>query len=502
MYQALIAEDSKPILRNIKALLQATELPIHIAATAANGEEALAAMRQHRIDILLTDIRMPKMDGLALIEQAKLLHPQLKVVLISGYNDFEYTRKALNLQVFDYLLKPVERHQLQEVMERIIVQLKEQQSGEAGSFKDIVDPDFHAELRLGPEFREQTKAPFLIHKQPFSPNKEQWKLSVLQAGLTEVFAPHDCWVFPTQQPYQFFVLVNLSVKDKYPSAYECMEAARSGLLKEGLYASLCGQLQAIPDGRLAEFYQQMSRLMKEQLSITGPLLLDKGYSALPLGADSAMTELLSNSFVDMIRQRQKERFALKLAEQLQKWQSSNVRLAELERFLVLLTEAFGSSLSEQDPWNRLKLTEQANKLLELDSFAHFTEQLLLWTEQCFELLQNQNRKSGSELFQQIDEYVQMNMYSHVSIADLAQRFHVSPSYISRIMKKYAEKTFVHYYLNLKIKEACRLLETKPEMKIKELSDVLSFSDQHYFSKVFKEYAGCSPTEYKEQLKSL
>ena len=70
MFHALIAEDSKPILRTIKALLQATELPIHIAATAANGEEALAAMQQHRIDILLTDIRMPKMDGLELIEQA------------------------------------------------------------------------------------------------------------------------------------------------------------------------------------------------------------------------------------------------------------------------------------------------------------------------------------------------------------------------------------------------------------------------------------------------
>ncbi|MMZ68037.1 HTH-type transcriptional activator Btr [compost metagenome] len=57
---------------------------------------------------------------------------------------------------------------------------------------------------------------------------------------------------------------------------------------------------------------------------------------------------------------------------------------------------------------------------------------------------------------------------------------------------------MQYYTGLKIKEACRLMESRPDMKVKELSDALSFSDQHYFSKVFKEYTGGSPTEYREK----
>lgn len=133
MYTAIIAEDSKPILRNIGALMQSMELPIRITATASNGLEALEYIKAHPVDILLTDIRMPKLDGLALIEQSKQAQPGLKAVLISGYSDFEYTRKALGLQVFDYLLKPVERHQLAEVMQRLVLHLQEQQ----GSVKEL-----------------------------------------------------------------------------------------------------------------------------------------------------------------------------------------------------------------------------------------------------------------------------------------------------------------------------------------------------------------------------
>lgn len=137
-------------------------------------------------------------------------------------------------------------------------------------------------------------------------------------------------------------------------------------------------------------------------------------------------------------------------------------------------------------------------LLSVDSFEKFCQGFQEWAKQSFERVQAQNRKSGEELFRQIEEYVRLNLYSYLSIADVALKFHVSPSYISRVMKNYAQNTFVQYYTGLKIKEACRLMACKPEMRIKEVSDALSFSDQHYFSKVFKEYTGYSPTDYKER----
>lgn len=357
MYTVLIAEDSKPILRNIKMLLQSGELPISIVGTASNGQEALASIQQQPVDILITDIRMPKLDGMALIQQARQLLPHLQVVLISGYSDFEYTRKALSLEVFDYLLKPVEREQLLEVMGRLVQRLRDKHAQHA--------QDFEAQLRAA-------------------------------------------------RPYE-----------------------------------------------------------EPLLSVT--------------------------SFLDMIEKRQKERFSIMLEEQLSKRTEEDWQKLDLEKFVLQLAEAFWRASPLQDASLRKKLEHDAKQLLSAPSFEQFTKALIAWSEQCFEAHIGIGRKSAAELFQQIDDFVKQNMYSHISISDLAERFHVSPSYISRIVKQFAKDTFVRYYLKLKMETACKIMNEKPDIKMKDLAEILSFSDQHYFSKVFKEYVGCSPTAYRERI---
>jgi two-component system response regulator YesN len=282
-----------------------------------------------------------------------------------------------------------------------------------------------------------------------------------------------------------------------------MNAVRQRLADEGLEVSAGGQLQPLEPGELPDLYRRISRQLDERLALDEPILLDANLLPRTPGeeqSDDAEKKAIMGSFLEMIRQRQRERFLLKLSEQLHRWRQENIRVAELERFLAMMADTFGEQLSDHDPWSRLKQAEAVGKLMSSASYASFCEELLAWAGEGFELMQAQNKKSSQELFQQIDDYVQMNMYSHLSITDLALKFHVSPSYISRIIKRHSDQTFVHYYMQLKIKEARRLMEDKPELKIKELSDALSFSDQHYFSKVFKEYTGCSPTEYKERLR--
>ncbi|WP_438351084.1 response regulator transcription factor [Paenibacillus sp. FA6] len=498
MYTAIIAEDSKPILRNIQALIQSTELPIRIAATVSNGIEALEFIKEHPVDILLTDIRMPKLDGLALIEQCKLVNPRLKAVLISGYSDFEYTRKALNLQVFDYLLKPVERHQLVDVMERLVKQLDEQQRNEKDLFEGIVEPEFLSSMELGMDFYTDDKFMLILRRQPFTPELglDLWTENVIQRCLAEVSAPDGCWVFPTLLPEKFLALVNGSVLNTYLSVHAYMEAVSSGLQVHGIQVSIAAEPQLAGILALVTGYEQLDKMMNEQLSIS-VRLMDTVYS-MPKGMlPSGEMEKLTGLFADMIGQRKKERFTLLLKQQLLNFQSTNIRITELERFIWFLAEVFNNMVSHQHSWDRLSLAGEVELLLARESYDAFGEAVLSWTEQSFELLHLQNKKSGQELFQQLDQYLQQNIYSKLSISDVALKFHVSPSYISRIVKKHSQSTFVHYFMQLKIDEACRLIATKPELKVKDVSEVLSFGDQHYFSKVFKEYTGCSPTEYKE-----
>ncbi|WP_168120493.1 response regulator [Paenibacillus sp. HB172176] len=496
MFKILIAEDSKPILRNIRSHLESAELPITVAAAVSNGEEALTWLGQNPVDILLTDIRMPKLDGMALIEQARKLYPQLKVVLISSYSDFEYTRKALNLQVFDYLLKPVEKQTLIEVIERVIDQLKERRTDKLDYFRGVVSHEFLSHIQLDEAFYQQeSKFMLLLRQQPFTPVNTDANAGTIQNLISLTCSPHPCRVFPLEKEDRFLVLTETFVIETYKNACDWMEAVSKTLREHHMPMSMASSFQPVELSGLNVHYDKLEQALHEELRVAMPVFIDLQRRYAPHREHE--NERMLAQFSDMIEQRHKEQFLLKLSEQLQRWQLDTVRVSTLDDLLQMIAETFvkASQASESPEWEAL--ADEAGRMLELDSYESFCQALLEWSEYGFDLVIAQNRKSADELFQQIDSYLKLNKYSQLSISDIAAKFHVSPSYVSRIMKRCTNQTFVHYYMKLKIDEACMLLQTKPDMLIKEISDALAFSDQHYFSKVFKEYAGCSPSEYRE-----
>lgn len=499
MFTALIAEDSKPILRNIKSLLESSGLPVQIVSTASNGEEALDLIRQQPVDILITDIRMPKLDGLALIEQAKELCPQLKVVLISSYSDFEYTRKALNLQVFDYLLKPVERQGLIDVMSRLVEQLREMLTERLEGFRGIVAPEYLSRMLPGDEFYEQSaKLALLLRRHPFTASGgTHWKPACMVETLLPVCFPHVCRILPLEGTDMLVMLAQPSLSERYGSADDWMNAVAGALREQSMVVSMAGSLQPFDLSNLHLQYDKLKHGMSIEMRLQTPLRLDVQYRF----PQPPVEDRTARAFAEMIGQRQKGQFQLKLPELLKRWHEDNVPFARLETLLYNITEAFASADGEPgDPDERLLLDQQTRELLRSDNYDSFCASFAEWTDDQFDLLLSRSRKSAEELFKALESHMRLHLYSQLSISDAALKFHVSPSYISRIIKRYTNDTFVHHYMSMKIEEACRLMESKPEMKIREISDALAFGDQHYFSRVFKEYTACSPSEYKERLK--
>lgn len=123
-FDVFVVEDSKPILRNIIRQLKEIDNRIRIVGTAYNGEEALDKLHSLHADILITDIKMPKMDGLELIKRIKEKNQLVKFLIISGYDEFEYARQAMKLQVNDYILKPVDYQELKKIIKNIIGQIE------------------------------------------------------------------------------------------------------------------------------------------------------------------------------------------------------------------------------------------------------------------------------------------------------------------------------------------------------------------------------------------
>lgn len=525
MYNAIIAEDSKPILRNIRMLIESSGLPVQVTATASNGQEALERLEAQHADILLTDIRMPKLDGLGLIEQAKQLNPRLQTVLISGYSDFEYARRAVNLQAFDYLLKPVEQAQLTDVLTRLLKQLQEQERGDRRLLEGVVSPEILAAMPLDSGLLAGERTLLLIRRQPFAPQPQggrEWTADAVAEALRARPWAAGLRVLPTPQAGQWLALPEARAD---LSAEGLADEARQALAAGGWPAAVLAAPQPAELRALAGIYGKLDRAMRDRLTVDGRLAspgageVESGAS--PQGGEAAKLALQAQ-LAELIAQRQKERFLLLLRQSLPHWLAGSARYAGLERFVRWLADelaprsgapAAGTGGSEVAAAGESARQASADKaglsaadsadaevsaLLARSSAAAFADALHDWCASRFDALQEPSRRGGEELFEQLDRYLRQNLSAQLSVTDAAQQFHVSPSYISRIVKRYTGSTFVHHYMGLKIDEARRMLAAGPDVKVKHVADALGFVDPHYFSKVFKEYEGSSPTEFKDK----
>ncbi|MBW7458771.1 response regulator, partial [Paenibacillus sepulcri] len=120
MYRVLIIDDEEPLREAIRILGDWKNLGVEEILEATNGKDGLALLEQHRIDLVMVDMKMPEMDGVRFLQIIERDYPDLFAIVISGYNDFEYTRQAIHAKVVDYLLKPVNRADLNEALGKAI----------------------------------------------------------------------------------------------------------------------------------------------------------------------------------------------------------------------------------------------------------------------------------------------------------------------------------------------------------------------------------------------
>ena len=120
MTKLLIVDDEKYVLERLKTSISWEDLGVLIVGTASNGYDAIEIVKEKMPDIILSDVRMPEMDGLQLAEYTKKYFPSIKVILISAYNDFAYAKKGIECGVKGYLLKPIDKHEVEQVFANLI----------------------------------------------------------------------------------------------------------------------------------------------------------------------------------------------------------------------------------------------------------------------------------------------------------------------------------------------------------------------------------------------
>ena len=119
MYKVLLVDDEYMITEGLKVLIPFEKWKMEVVATANDAETALEYISQNPVDLVITDVNMPGMNGLDMIAQMKEILPNVAFIILSGYQEFEYVKTALNLQVADYLVKPVNKVELAIILEKL-----------------------------------------------------------------------------------------------------------------------------------------------------------------------------------------------------------------------------------------------------------------------------------------------------------------------------------------------------------------------------------------------
>ncbi|WP_372631813.1 response regulator [Cohnella sp.] len=489
----IVAEDEAMALEEIKLLLEPylSDYRVHPVSDAF---KALELCRKVRPDLLITDIRMPRMDGLELIAALKPQFPDMAAILISGYDDFAYARQGMQLGVKEYLLKPLKEEALYQAIDRTLLELREDRDknrrlSDWMLTRELLGQTVEQEERMTEEYgvivvsalRNRDTADGRM------PEGRGERPEGLPSGARIVFpdAQTQCAIIPC--PSRESVLhgaadwargIHEAAKRQCPFVHTTYQVKEAG---EALFSAYGHALERI--GR---------QMRLEDSTLTGPL-----YQAVP--ADLASVWDKARVLEIYLTKRELRKARDELNAILQELRLRSVTMKDLTVFLTDMLIALQFSLTRS---LGSKIAEHHEISAAVGSSVSYAE-LGDWLER--KLAGYVNRLGTSHL--DARELVQLLMHrvKHAfeapdSLQQFAKDHHVSVGYLSRVFKNELGVNFSDYLLEIRMERARALLETGT-LSLSDISRRIGYEDPKYFSQLFKKTYGITPSEYGKQKKN-
>lgn len=457
MFKVMLVDDENHILNFMHTSIPWKQLELKVVATAADGETALKLASQENIDIVITDIRMPKLNGLELCQKLYETNPNMQIIIVSGYADFAYAQKAIQLQVLGYCLKPIDASGLTTLVRTAIRNIHKETTFNGDTLLDCIEEGTDQSIQsifnhLGMKAEKYYVA---------SSIKMRNIGKALNSRLTLKLGKHKYLYFSTC-PFNQTSASRLIFYSK----------KKCGI---GIYP------HPVSPSKLKNAITNVT-VMAYQFFITNtPTLCEQL-------VESSLTD---NLFSELINSLQTSK-DLKIF--LEKLQNTNYSIIlNLKTVYKLYNKIYSSNLM-----NTVVDREE--------SFLYGYEQLA--TEYtCFDdvltemldklsapIVREPEPTPSISSFMQIIKYVNENYHNDISLKKLSELFHMNPSYISCLIKTETGVTYSQYLTELRIGKAKQLLQTT-NLSLNEISQSVGFNDYFYFIKRFKKVVGVTPGRF-------
>lgn len=535
MWDVVVVDDEKQVIQGMKKIIPWEQLGLRYAGDAMDGKEGLELIRATKPSIIITDIYMPVMNGLDMVEQLRKEQYEGEIIILSGYADFEYARQALRLGINDYLSKPITVHTIREVLEKSIARLQEI------SQKMTEQHELHEKLMLYEPFVEK-----------------EWLKSVI-AGTTERQVGHPLMQKFTQQwkGSRFIVIVleiirTTRVSDITLTDWSLFRFAVSNIAKEVVNSlwqdascmDLHGQYLAILIPVAAEMAEEEVLLRardvgKELIHSVGRYLslkihigmgglkdtydeiadsTEEAFQALAVKTSAPCTGIdlyeygLSEKRIDQ-RGHRPVKFYQHLAGAIKRLQEQEIldviqrytlglkgdnRLTppQIRRLGANIWTIFAYTLYDvgivlEDLMPMLDLN---NEMLALSTAEDLADWLRTVIISIFGQVNRQESIKHRQAVEFMIQYVHENYGDDLRLADLAEKVFISRSYLSNIFRDATGETFNNYVTMVRMEKAKSMIMEGKYM-VYEIAERVGFKNVPYFTTLFKKSTGLNPSDW-------
>ncbi len=547
MYKLILADDEEDVREGLLGLIDWEGLGYVVQETAENGKEAVELVEKHAPDVVVTDIQMPFMNGLQLSEWIRERYPATKIIILTGYEEFEYAQKAIRLGIDEYVLKPFSAGELAEILRKVKLQLDEEVAAKENV--QLLTEHYRKNLPILQSLFLSSLVSRRLQEAEIREKCEHYNLDIsgdryMVSAIRIDSAPAWRGSDGSHEPGNGTALSLKDTNDTQLQLFAVFNIAeeivrlhpkgRAFIHHDEVVVLSVGEPGA--DKPLAD--QTLQLLEEIRFSVERFLKL-----TVTIGAGSEVGQLseLAGSYEEAVKAldyrvilggnkviwiedvESRQTDPLSLDEMKEKELVRCLKVGSDQELVNLLEELFkaltDSKASYQD--FQLYLLELLTAVIkvakdirvDLDKlfgdgagflgqfvkFSHADEAKAWFLDICMKLKQSiatDRQSSYNKLVDEAKEYILAHYGDHdISIAKVCQHLHISTGYFSNIFKKETKTTFVNYLMGVRMDAAQDLLATT-DLKAFEIAERVGFADPNYFSFCFRKKFGISPKEYR------
>ncbi|WP_339203794.1 response regulator [Paenibacillus sp. FSL K6-3182] len=523
MYKVLLVDDEELDLEGMKRFIPWSELGMEVKGSVNNALSACEIIDEQPIDILVSDVNMPYMSGLELARIALERKPNMRIIFVSGYQEFSYVQQALSLKAYNYVLKPMDDNELVSSLLKVKQDLdeenKQREVEEAyQQMIPIAKSDFLIHVLEGLETTEGVSMSKLILHYGF--DQLNWPIRVAIMELdnqslrqTENASSQREWSRNSLQ------IVHETIQKIGMLPYCKLSSQRIAILLEDkaigqTVKTLCDALSqhltvsiTTGLGEAVHSIEQLQVSYRQAIeAIEGKMFLGKGdiikyeeVRAEPGMLDARILDTRMKALLKAMEGYELVRIYDEFENLFASASSLRSRFTvhHMTSYIIWKLDQYLSEMNE-DLFELLGIDiHHLEVLMQFETINDIRSWLVKLLYEISERLQKKNVMKDSKFIRSVTKSIKERMSENITLKDMALQFSFSPSYMGFLIKEKSGHTFNELLVHLRMEKACELLN-QPGIKIYEVADQVGYRYLPYFSRQFKEKFGMTPMEYRKR----